>query len=317
MKIISMLLVLTSASFARVDSHAPISVMGDHLHKEGGKMVSIRTMKMKMKNLYHGDSKVSEDDYFDDTSYMMAPKDMEMTMNMYGFMYGLSDKINIALMINTIESEMNMTKKMGRTNMNMSRYSLADTKLNVLYGHINDDDTVLISKAGLSIPTGTHDFKRNDKLIGFPMQTGSGSYGLSYGVVYTKFLKSSSYGVDLNYLYFLNENNEDYKVGNQTVINTWYSYTLSDIVSVNLLYNINARDPYESDVDMPMSAAVDGKSQHGVRQNIKLGLNTFFTQGVLEGHRFAFDYGKPVARDLAGYQLDIDETYTLAWQYAF
>ena len=45
---------------ARPDGHAPISVMGDHMHAMGEWMVSYRYMTMDMEGLLHGSNEVSK-----------------------------------------------------------------------------------------------------------------------------------------------------------------------------------------------------------------------------------------------------------------
>ena len=44
---------------ARPDGHAPISVMGDHMHSKGEWMVSYRYMTMDMEGLLQGSSDIS------------------------------------------------------------------------------------------------------------------------------------------------------------------------------------------------------------------------------------------------------------------
>lgn len=305
--------ILVSNVYSRVDGHAPISVMGDHLHKKGSSMISVRYMQMLMKDLYEGGEELSEDDFFNDTSYMMMPKDMTMTMTMLGYMYGVSDKINFSLMVNYLSNSMDMVRRMGRSTRSMQSNNLGDTSLNLLYGHKNSNEQRLISKFKLLLPTGNFQEKKSGSLLGFPMQTGVGSYALGYGLTYTKFFERSSIGTDINYLAILNRNSQDYQVGNSTVFNTWYAYNINDSISANLLFNIQARDPYSSDITNPMSPTLDDSSQHGVRGNAKIGLNYL----MKNKNRLAFDYGIPLYRDLAGYQLDQASSFTIGFQKAY
>lgn len=317
MKLFLVMVSIAMYTYARVDSHAPISVMGDHIHKKGDKMVSFRHMVMNMSDIYHGRSKVSEDDYFNDTDYMMAPKDMVMKMNMFGFMYGISDKLTAMIMLNQIEESMTMVRKMGRTETSVSRGRLADSSLGILYGLQNDDRKSFILKFSVLLPTGHHDLKRNGNLMGYPMQTGSGEIAYKYGANYTTFFNNSSLGVDFNYFHFETENDEDYKPGNKSELKTWFAYQLDDSLSVSLLYAFNALDPYRGKSTGAMSSCKDIDAQHGTREFIQIGANKIINSGFFKNHRFAFEYGKPVNRNFKGYLLDITETYTLGWQLAF
>lgn len=307
------IIIISTNLIARVDDHAPISVMGDHLHKKSDQMFSVRYMQMQMKNIFDGTEEISEDEFFDETSYMMAPKEMTMTMTMLGYMYGISDKLNFALMFNYISNTMDMTRKMGRENRSMQANGIGDTHLNLLYGHINTKDSRLISKFKFLLPTGNFQHKKKGSLQGYPMQTGVGSQALGYGINYTKFLESSSFGVDLNYLAIFNENSQDYRVGNKAEFNTWYSYTIHDHLSTHLLLNFQAQGPYKDDRTSSMSPTLDDSSQHGIRGNAKLGFNYILPSG----DRIAADYGLPIYRDLAGYQLDQTSSITLGYQKAY
>ena len=59
------------AAKPRADAHAPISVMGDHTHRQGEWMFSYRYMHMTMSGLQQGSHSVSTDAVLQD--FMMAP----------------------------------------------------------------------------------------------------------------------------------------------------------------------------------------------------------------------------------------------------
>ena len=69
---------------SRPDGHAPLTVMGDHMHAMGEWMVSYRYMTMDMQGLLKGSDSVQPT--MADTSFMpaMLPKDMTMDMHMFG-----------------------------------------------------------------------------------------------------------------------------------------------------------------------------------------------------------------------------------------
>ena len=59
----AMLIACTTANAAtRPDTHAPISVMGDHIHKQGDFMFSYRYMHMSMKDNRDGTSRMSPEE---------------------------------------------------------------------------------------------------------------------------------------------------------------------------------------------------------------------------------------------------------------
>ena len=107
--------------------HAPISIMADHLHKQGEWMVSYRYMDMQMSGLQMGKEDISLDHTLsaEGKNYMMAPKDMQMKMHMLGMMYAPSDNITLMFMTNYLSNDMQMAMRMmnsmnGAMNNDMS-----------------------------------------------------------------------------------------------------------------------------------------------------------------------------------------------------
>ena len=60
----------------RADAHAPIGVMGDHLHPKGGLMISYRHMNMFMDGNRDGSNLIDDSEVYND--YMVAPQEMGM-----------------------------------------------------------------------------------------------------------------------------------------------------------------------------------------------------------------------------------------------
>ena len=48
-----------------------------------------------------------------------------------------------------------------------------------------------------------------------------------------------------------------------------------------------------------------------------LGLNYYFQNGGLSGHRLAAEWETPIDQKVNGVQLEIDSVWTLGWQYAW
>ena len=75
----------------RPDAHAPIGIMGDHLHAKGGLMVSFWYMNMTMEGNKSGTDDISDNAIYN--NFMVTPQDMTMAMYMLGVMYAPSDKL--------------------------------------------------------------------------------------------------------------------------------------------------------------------------------------------------------------------------------
>lgn len=93
---------------ARPDGHAPISVMGDHMHEMGEWMVSYRYMSMDMEGLLKGSSSVAPTMMATGFMPNMLPTEMTMDMHMFGTMYAISNKWTLMGMLNYLDNEMTM-----------------------------------------------------------------------------------------------------------------------------------------------------------------------------------------------------------------
>ena len=100
---------------ARPDGHAPISVMGDHMHEMGEWMVSYRYMSMEMEGLLSGTSSVTSNSQLGTMmmpgDFDMVPTKMTMDMHMLGTMYAISDKWTLMGMLNYLENYVNIYMK--------------------------------------------------------------------------------------------------------------------------------------------------------------------------------------------------------------
>lgn len=106
------------------DAHAPIGVMGDHLHKAGEWMMSYRYMSMAMSDLAQGDNDISTAEAL--KNYMMVPEEMDMQMHMVGAMYAPNDDVTLMVMTNYLSSDMNSVMKMMHMDTDMDMHSDMD-----------------------------------------------------------------------------------------------------------------------------------------------------------------------------------------------
>ena len=98
-------------SLARSDSHGPIGVMREHVHKKGEIMLSYRFQYMHMRGLRDGTDKVTTAAALK-SGYMSVPTKMVMKMHMIGSMYGVTDNFTVAVMGSLFEKSMDNQNKM-------------------------------------------------------------------------------------------------------------------------------------------------------------------------------------------------------------
>lgn len=171
---------------SRVDAHAPINVMGDHLMRKGTSMISYRLMTMHMEGLRSGTDNISSEQvsltqnplagepmrmgYLPDgnprvmnvpATYRIAPQKMDMRMHMLSFMRGISNNVTAMLMLNYIEKEMtSLTYKGATGSAENGRFTgttsgLGDTRISALYRLKNRGKHHFHLNLGVSLPTGS------------------------------------------------------------------------------------------------------------------------------------------------------------------
>ena len=303
------------------DDHAPIGVMGDHLHHKAEVMISYRFMKMRMEDNRDGTNRLSESEVVlsGTGQYRVAPTDMDMTMHMLGVMYAPSDNLTLMAMIPYLENDMDHVTAMGSA-FSTSSSDLGDISLVALSSFSNGT----LWQLGLSFPTGDQDQKdltpMGNTVLPYPMQTGSGTYDLIAGIGDNIRRNNDSWGYQVRGVFRLGVNDDDYTQGHQLNVSAWYAKRMSSSISLSLrgIYeyrgNYNGEDPrFKMAQAANLVSTVDPDLRGGERIDVSLGVNWLHASG----HRLALEYQRPVWQDLYGPQLETDEVLTLGWQLAF
>lgn len=301
----------------RPDYHAPIQVMADHTHNKGEWMLSARTMSMSMTELQNGRSVLSENAFFSDTSYMMMPKEMSMTMHMIGAMTAISDKVTIAAMLPLVQKDMTMVRKSDRAEIERSSQGLGDAKITGLFRLHTSKDTSAHWISGVSIPLGSITEEENDTRLGYGMQLGSGSPDITNGLSLTRMQETGSYGFQATTILRPFTNKEGYSLGNEVAFTGWKAKTLSQSFSTSLRANFKAWGGIkgnDTEINAMMSPG-NSTTQGGERLDVSWGLNYIQPSGALKGHRLALEAGLPVHEQYHGYRLKTEWWATLGWQY--
>jgi hypothetical protein len=313
---------------ARPDGHAPISVMGDHMHKMGEWMVSYRYMSMEMEGLLAGSKNISANDANSTFGFPlgMLPKDMKMDMHMFGTMYAISNKWTLMAMVNYLDNEMSMqSAMMGK----MESKGISDIKLAGLYDLAQWDDGRRVHlKLGLNLPTGSIDEKHNGNILGYGMQLGSGTYDFEPAITYLGQTENYSYGAQLGGILRIGENDQDYTLGNKFEAALWGARKITDSLSASAKFDYSSQSEIKgSDARLKMrremmggtmdSPTFDPNSQGRDITTFGLGLNYYFQNGGLSGHRLAAEWETPIDQKVNGVQLELDSVWTLGWQYAW
>jgi len=304
--------------------HAPIGVMGDHIHRKGGVMASYRYMYMNMERNYDGDSTISDADAR--VGYMGNAAEMSMEMHMLGVMYAPSDRLTLMLMSHYIESSMLNVNMMGQeTDMRSSGWG--DVTLSAYYGLYKKPKGSAHVGLGLSAPTGSIDERMSSGMrMGYPMQLGSGTWDLKPSYTVLREQGDLSYGGQVSAVIHLGENDNGYTLGDSLKLTAWVSRRLTDRSSVSLRLtgstwgNVDGSDDEMPVIPMgplagqPMAGAVDPDARGGSRVDLSAGLNLWSSE---LGARFAVEVGAPVYQNLDGPQLGTEWFMTTGLQFAW
>ena len=317
---------------ARPDGHAPISVMGDHMHKMGEWMVSYRYMSMEMEDLLSGSSSVTSNSQLGTMmmpgDFDMVPTKMTMDMHMFGTMYAISNKWTLMGMINYLDNEMTMQSRMMK--MGSESSGLGDIKIAGLYDLAQwDSGRRMHLNLGLSLPTGSIDEKDSmSRVLGYGMQLGSGTYDFHPAITYLAQTENYSYGAQLGGILRIGENDQDYTLGNKFEAALWGARKITDSLSASAKFDYSSQSEIDgSDARLKMrremmggamdSPTFDPNSQGRDITTFGLGLNYYFQNGGLSGHRLAAEWETPIDQKVNGVQLELDSVWTLGWQYAW
>lgn len=324
----------------RPDDHAPIGVMGDHLHPKGGWMASFRYMRMDMEPNRIGTTDVSPSQILRPTgtlgSYGTVPTFMSMNMYMFGLMYAPSDRVTLMGMFPFIDTKMDHLTMTGVAFTTESD-GIGDIGFSALIEIFDIHDNQLILNAGMTFPTGS--INRTDAtpasggmnvLLPYPMQLGSGTWDLMPGLTYNGQVTHFSWGAQVMGKIRLGSNEQNYTLGNAYDVTGWGAWATSDWVSLSgrlkwsQWFDIRGQD---TRLQSPMPAAfptaasfiptADPNLRGGERLDIGPGLNFIVPRGPLRGVRLAVEALFPVYQSLDGPQLAQDWTVIAGTQYAF
>jgi len=313
----------------RPDAHAPIGVMGDHLHSKGSFMVSFRYMDMTMKENKMGANNISNTEIHN--NYIVAPNEMEMKMQMLGFMYAPSDNITLMLMQNFIKKNMSSTAKMMMGGMDMMEdfstksSGLGDMKLSALINLFNNHKTSLHINSSINIPVGEITAKddtpmMNDAKLPYVMQLGSGTLDITLGTTYKENYANTSWGTQFLSIIRTGKNTENYRLGNIYQLNIWGAYNFKEYLSFSgriLGVSQNKITGLDEDLNPMMVPAANINNYGGEKIKAFVGMNVAFPkESIFKNIRFGVEAGAPIYEYYNGIQMNENLTLNFGVKYS-
>ncbi len=326
----------------RADGHAPIGMMGDHMHHQGEWMLSYRYMHMDMEGNRIGTSNVSPDTIVTTVPNIFAPPPtlrivplwMTMDMHMLGAMYAPTDDLTLVVMVNYLDKEMRHVTYQGMAGSNVLGHftteadGWSDTKLTALYRLYQNGHHHVHLNLGLSLPTGSVTERgtvltpmntQSNVRLPYAMQLGTGTFDLLPGLTYTDRAGDLSWGAQYLAEIHLGENDEGYAWGDKHTVTGWLAYEWAPWISTSVRLAAMTQgkiDGIDSNISGPVQTA-NPAFYGGERVDAYFGVNLIGETGPIRGHRLALEVGAPIYQDLNGPQLETDWTLTVGWQKAF
>jgi len=327
---------------ARPDGHAPISVMGDHMHDPGELMLSYRYMNMDMEGSRVGTAPVADADIVSPTGldYIVTPTKMAMQMHMFGAMLGVTRHVTLMAMLPVLSNSMDHLARNGNTFTTESG-SVGDFNLSGLFSVASWDKQFLMGQIGVSMPTGSTFQADTTPVSGgqasqlpYPMQTGSGTWDIIAALTYQGQGNVLSWGAQAKGLIRTGTNDNGYRVGNNYLGTAWGGVKLSRNFSASLrgafrrVENITGTDDFLTDPVTFMTPGgpqtrpaaqfvptADPNLRAGSYGDVAVGINFSVPSGLLHGFRLAAEGIVPVYQKLDGPQLETDWIIMFGAQY--
>lgn len=212
---------------------------------------------------------------------------------------------------------------------------IGDVNLSASWPVWNDDSQYVLVTGGFSLPLGSVDEKGrtprdadSDTQLPYTMQTGSGTFDLTPGLVYSGSAEALRWGSELRGTLRLGENDRDYTLGNRLALSAWVRRPVTTWLepSVTLIgqhwgridgedTSLRVDTPAEPS-PFPYPAAVTDPSKFGGDKVVALLGATLRAPGdALSGHALDVEFGWPAYQNLNGPQPKEVWRLALGWSW--
>ncbi|MBM83943.1 MAG: hypothetical protein CMJ78_25590 [Planctomycetaceae bacterium] len=315
------------------DKHAPAGLMGAHVHNKGEVMIEYKYMNMYMEDNRLGETTVTDQDSFAlgqalGTNNGATPTQMTMEMHMMHIMYGVTDDVTVYLMPMLLSNTMDHLRNNPFPNPAVAGQpftthisGFGDMQLGALWRVWEDEcrHEEIVLNLGASVPTGQVDRKTTVPSGGvavgefpYPMRLGRGTFNFRPGATYRRFLEDGSFGLQFQADLPVDENWDEYSVGEDYRVNAWYAHLLTEDLAISYRVEGQFVDNYDgADPD------VNGAVISTLRPDMRGGDFLNFGYGVMYlapgGNLINFEVVHPVHQDVDGIQLERDWWFAISW----
>ncbi|MAF31667.1 MAG: hypothetical protein CMF60_05630 [Magnetococcales bacterium] len=303
------------------EPYYPKHVMGTHTHNPDEWMFSYRYMRMEMKGLQAGNDKISNQQAYN-AGYMVAPLKMTSDMHMFGAMKGLTSDFTLMAMASYIKKDMTLRNQAGVTFATSSE-GMGDTKISLIDNLTRYGFNKWTTMVTLSLPTGKTDQEANTPMgantrLPYPMQLGSGTYDITPAVTYQCNCKGFDYGAQAYATFRINDNEEDYRLGNQFGFKAWVGKNFTDSLAAGATFNWTTQNNLSGEDDnLNPNMVVTADKRNTGYDLASLTLDVAYKPAVLNGLELVSSYEEPIYQDVNGIQMHRQRTFSLGLRKTF
>ena len=311
-------------SAERPDGHAPSGVTADYGLEKGDIYFGYRYYRTDFEGTLVGTTPFLSDEVLD--FFSVAPLSLERQSHELEVRVGVAEAVTLSLSMPFIMNSMwSVTEddEFFRTESS----DIGDLSGRLLVNLLESDQYRMHLMLGATFPTGGISDQDQTPLSGgsaailpFPMQTGVGHLDILAGLGFAAQNDLASVGAQANVTVRSVDNSRDYRLGDQFEFTAWGAYNISDWVSLSarVLYeSIGETEGFDARTDGDMDPTANPFAQGGERVYVPFGVNLFFRDGAIGGHRLAVEWYYPVHQDLNGPQLSTDKSFVVSWQTVF
>ena len=324
--------------------HAPIGVMGDHLHKKGEWMFSFRYIEMRMKdNFINGQNASNEEILSQPNAFSsmpgmpvnlsVAPRTMLMRMVMPGLMYAPNDQVTLMAMAMFSEKEMELSVYQPMMNRDYigsfqsSTNGLSSVSLSALIkgydqlksrGHFHFGLEKSMSDATKTGTVLTPMNMQTTMILPYGMQTSDNSTRVILGYTHVLDLDGFVWGNQILTQKILEK--DVWAFGEKTIFNTWIQQSFSDHVSISgRLHYEHQKDIQGRNASIMAPVQTANPSNYGGEVfSLAVGFN--FLGSIFDNadkDRVAVELVIPVNQEKNGIQMKNQYTVSLGYQRSF
>ncbi len=308
----------------RPDAHAPVGVMADYTLEKGEVYIGYRYYQEDFEGTLVGTTPFFANDVLD--FFSVAPLSLDSESHELELRWGLSDNFTVSVsMPFVINNMLSLTEndEFFQTTSN----GIGDLSVRFLIYLFEIDQYRMHVLLGATAPTGenlvrdqTPSSGTGEDVLPFPMQTGTGHPDILGGLTFITQNDVASVGAQANIAIRSVNNDSGYRLGDRFEFTAWGAYKFNDWLSVSaraLYETVGETEGVEPLTDGIEDPSANPFAQGGERVYIPFGVNLYFRDGLVKGHRIAFEWYYPVHEDLNGPQLSADQTLVASWQIVF